>query len=249
MNRKDLGILVGLLLTDGCVSGRYVLFHNKSDIMHNLFREKISKLFGEMHIHESMQENGVKISSISNRKLVDELKQKTKMEIFRRKQFLDGTFPEVRIPKFMKHLSSEALQEILQVIFTADGSVSLSARWHKGNKNWEVRRRIELSCKHPKLRKDFFDLIEMVDFLPRTSGENITLERKSDIIKFSNYVRFVPGVKVGGDSKYWKGFEKNQVLDAAVKTFALKKKDLEHFKMKSEVMDFLILQSTPIMVS
>ena len=65
------------------------------------------------------------------------------------------------------------------------------------------------------------------------------LNKKSDLIKFAKEIRFVNGVKVTKNSKNWCGFEKNQILDLAIKTFELRKKDLEKFKTKEEVIDFL----------
>jgi hypothetical protein len=59
------------------------------------------------------------------------------------------------------------------------------------------------------------------------------------MIKFQKEIRFVDEVKISGKSKNWKGFEKNQILDLAIKTFKLKKKDLQHFKTKEEVINFL----------
>jgi len=46
-------------------------------------------------------------------------------------------------------------------------------------------------------------------------------------------------VKISSKSKNWCGFEKNQILGLAIKTFGLKKKDLQHFKTKQEIVDFL----------
>jgi hypothetical protein len=50
-------------------------------------------------------------------------------------------------------------------------------------------------------------------------------------------VRFVPGVKIGGDSVNWNGFEKNQILDLAVKSFDFK--NFKRFETKEQIMDFL----------
>ena len=205
---EDLGILVGLLLTDGCVSGsKFLVFHNKSDVMHELFKQQVTKVFGNIHFTERIENNGTKRSQVTSKSVVKKLLQLTNIKTFRRKQFKNGKFPQVKLPEFIKNLPRSARLKFLRVIFSADGSVSLSVRWHIRNKAWEIRRRIELTSKHPKLRNDFFDFIKNIGFSPRTSGDNITLERKEDILKFAQVVRFVSGIKVGGDSKNWKGFE------------------------------------------
>jgi intein/homing endonuclease len=162
------------------------------------------------------------------------------LKTFRRKQYENGNFPDVRLPIFIQRLSKKFLFEFLNAIFTADGSISVSVRWHNKNKNWEIRRRVEFSCKHPKLRDDVFKLMKNVGFYPRISNnDNITLERKKEILKFAKRIRFVSGVKIGGDSKIWKGFEKNQILDMAVKTFDLRKQNLEKYESKHELIELL----------
>ncbi len=240
LNPEKMSLLVGLLLTDGCVSSsRFVVFHNKSEVMHKMFQQEVSKIFGDVHFTKGIETNGTKRTQVTSKPIVGKLIRACRLETFRRKQFENGKFPKVRLPSFVKNLQGFKMRKFLQVIFTADGSISLSARWHKRNESWEIRRRIELSCKHPALRKDFMGLLEKAGFSPRTSWENITLERKEDILKFAKEVRFVPKVALGGDSKYWKGFEKNEVLDLAVKTLPFSKKDLEKFKTKEEVLGYL----------
>jgi hypothetical protein len=49
-NLVDLGILIGLLITDGCVTwsgGSWrITFTGKSKELHKIFKEKVNKLFG-----------------------------------------------------------------------------------------------------------------------------------------------------------------------------------------------------------
>jgi hypothetical protein len=241
-NLEDLAILVALLLTDGCVSAsRLLIFHNKSEAMHELFRQQVVKLFGSVHFTERIESNGTKRTQVASKLIVKKLLEACKLETFRRKQFENGEFPAVKLPEFIKSLSRSTVNKFLQVVFSADGSVSLGVRWHKKNKSWEIRRRVELTCKHPELRNDFFELLKFSGFSPRISGSNITLEKKNDILKFAQEIRFIEGVRIGGDSKNWKGFEKNQILDFAVRTLNFTKKDLENFNTKEKVIDFFKL--------
>ncbi len=243
MNKESLGNLIGLLLTDGCVSdNRFLIFHNKSEVVHEEFRKYVVELFGDVHFTQRLEMNGTKRTQVTSKRIVSELLELSEMTTFRKKQFDNGGFPQTRLPKFINNLSKDSKSKFLQAIFSADGSISVSARWHKRNNSWEIRRRIELTCKNPYLREDFYTLIKNFGFYPRVSNENITMERKSDIAGFTDLVRFIPNVKIGGDSKYWKGFEKNQVLDLAVKTFEINKKDLENLQTKQDVMSFLKLQ-------
>ena len=207
--RKNWEIVIGLLLTDGCVSSdRFIIFHNKSEVLHNLFKEKMSELFGNLHFTQRIEKNGTKRTQISRKNIVKKLLQKCELKTFRRKRLKNGDFPSVKIPSFIKKLPISRIKKFLQVVFSADGSISLSVRWHKRNKSWEIRRRIELTCKHPHLRKEYFELLKSIGFSPRTSSDNITLEKKKDILKFAREIRFIDGVKIGKDSKNWCGYVK-----------------------------------------
>lgn len=238
--KEELAILVGLLLTDGCVSSqRFVIFHNRCEAMHELFQKLITKIFGNVHFTQRIEANGTKRTQVSSKPLVEKLLSVCNLPTFRRKRLESGKFPPVKLPEFIKELPDESKLKFIQAIFSADGSVSVSVRWHKRNRSWEIRRRIELTCKHPDLRRDFLELLKSVGFSPRISGDNITLEKKKDILKFAREVAFLPGVKVGRDSSIWSGFEKNQVLTLAVKTLNFTKKQLERFKTKEDVIAFL----------
>lgn len=237
---EELGILVGLLLTDGWVSKKQIGLSNKSKEMHRIFKEKVSLLFGIQNFREGKSGFDVNQTELNSTLIVKKLEEICKLENFRRKPFLNGIFPELKLPDFIKELNHQEKCKVLQVMFSADGSISLSVRWHKGNKNWEIRRRIELACKHPTLRKDFMQLLESLGFHPVNSGnENITLERKEDILKFAKDVRFIDGVKIRIDSENWCGIEKNKVLDAAVKTFEFNNHFLKKFKTREEIIRFL----------
>ena len=234
----NLGILIGLLLTDGWVSSKQIGISNKSEEMHRIFKEKVSLLFGTQNFKERKSGFNVKQTEVNNISIVKTLIKICKLENFRRKPFANGLFPDVRLPEFIKELSNQEKCKVLQTIFSADGSISLSIRWHKRNKKWEIRRRIELACKHPILRKDLIELLRSVGLRPVNSkNENITLEKKEDLIKFAKEIRFIDGVKISANSKIWHDIEKNKVLDLAVKTIKLDGHFLKKFKTKEEVIN------------
>jgi intein/homing endonuclease len=235
---EDLAILVGMLLTDGCVSSeRLIIFHSKSEALIKVFKNSICRVFGQVHFTERTESNGTKRIQIASKELVKKLTEMCKIETFRRKRFVNGNLPETRIPDFVKNLPEDVLLKFLQVVFSTDGSISVSVRWHKTNKNWEIRKRIELSCKHKNLKNDFLEILRKTGFSPTISNDNITIQKKQDILNFSSKVRFIPGVKIGGDSNNWKGFEKNQILDLAVKSFGFK--NLKRFETKQQIINFL----------
>ena len=65
---------------------------------------------------------------------------------------------------------------------------------------------------------------------PKIWKKEIVLDEKNDIFRFQKEIGFVDGVKISRKSKNWIGFEKNKILELIVKTFQLRKKDLEKFQ-------------------
>lgn len=238
---EDLGILVGLLLTDGCVTGvssgkPKVIFTNKSEFLQSFFKEKFIEVFGKTNFKEFLRSNGVTNIEVNSKKIVTELLKLT--PTFRTRQFEDGTFPNVKIPEFMKELPIESLRKVLQAMFSADGCVILRVRLHNRKKKWEILREIKLSCKHPQLKEETANLLRRLELNPKIRSDCIALTRKQDMVKFQKEIRFVDGLKVG-ENMIWDGIEKNFVLDLLVKTFDLKESAINKFNSKSEIISFL----------
>ncbi len=233
---KIKNVLFGLLATDGCISGRFVIFHNKSEALHEIFKQCIRKMFGEKtHFTERVENNGTGRTQVNSKNNASVLLKMFGLNTMKRKKEA-GRYPDVKIPEFVKTSSISDIQDFFRIVFSCDGSISLSVRWHKGNKKFEIRRRVELSCEHPQLRKDYLELLQKLGFSPRTNGINITMEKKRDIKKFNEEIGFILGVKIGYDSKLWHGFEKNEVLTKSVKTFNI---DTKLFKDKESLLGHL----------
>lgn len=241
----DLGILVGMLLTDGCLSkngNSYdIEFTNKSDELHRLFKQQMKKLFNVSNFTEISDSRFKEIrrTKIKNKQIGEALLDV--VPTFRTKKFIDGSFPKSSLPKFFYEMSDESLCKILQTIFSTDGSVSLWPVWNKRKSVWEIKKLVKISCAHTAIRKQYFQLLKKLDFSPtlREINNEVVLFKKQDLIKFKKEIRFVNGVKITGDSRHWEGFEKNQILNLAIRSFKLKKKDLKNFKSKEEIINFL----------
>lgn len=241
----DLGILVGLLLTDGSLSKNknswQIEFTNKSQELHELFQSEMLKIFGNQNFKEMSDSQVKEIKrTILRNKLVAENLLKI-VPTFRTKINEDGSFPESKIPEFVFNLPKVQISGILQAMFSADGCISLWVIWNKRKRVWEIKKLVKISSKHPVIREQVTKLLQNLEFQPtlREINDEVVLFKKRDIIKFRKEIGFVKGVKVTKDSKNWEGFGKNQILDLAIKTFELRKKDLENFKAKEEVIDFL----------
>jgi hypothetical protein len=124
-------------------------------------------------------------------------------------------------------------------MFSADGSVCFGVKWHKSKNMWQFTRRVKFSSKHPVIKQQIAELLKRFELNPKTWEKEVVLERRNDLIKFKKEIGFIPGVKVTKNSKNWEGFEKNQILNLLIKSFKLKKKDLQQFKTKEEVINFL----------
>ena len=241
----NLAILIGLLLTDGSISKSKnswdIEFTNKSKELHSIFRKVLRELFGEIHFQEgSDSRNGDIVRTRVKSKHIGDFLHKFS-PTFRTKKFKNGEFPLSRLPDFVFQLKVQEIKEFLKILFSTDGCVVLSICWERKRKCWRIKPQVKITCAHPLIRKQIFDLLHNLGFSPIIHSKNfdIMLNKKSDLIKFAKEIRFVDGVKVTKNSKNWRGFEKNQILDLAIKTFELRKKDLEKFKTKEEVIDFL----------
>ena len=239
-NKRDLAVLIGLLLTDGCVTTKWkISFINKSEILHGIFREKIGSLFGKREFTEVFNKNGVKRTEVNSKRIVEFLTQFT--PTFRTRAFPNGELPNARIPEFFFQLSEKELEDVLRVMFSTDGSVILRIKWRKDKKKWELVREIRFFSKHPAIRRDFASLLKKLGFSPSVKSDRVILTKKKDLIKFAKEIRFVDGVKVT-QTGMWSGMEKNRVLDILEKTFELRLCTFsrEIFPSKKDVMDFLL---------
>ena len=126
----DLGILVGLLLTDGCVtfSSRSwrIVFSGKSEELLDLFKEKMKSLFGIQKFSVWTDEFGVTSLQVRQKQVVAQLF--SLIPTFRTKPFKDGTFPQVKLPDFFQILSTIEIAEIMKAMFSADGSIVLGVK-------------------------------------------------------------------------------------------------------------------------
>ncbi len=238
----DLGILVGLLLTDGCVSfgsrSWRITFSGKSEELLELFKQKMKSLFGIQKFSEWTDEFGVKSLQVRQKQVASQLL--TLVPTFRTKPFKDGTFPLVKLPEFFSTLQISELAEIIQAMFSADGSIVLGVKWRKDKRMWVFTRRVCLTSVTPSLKEQVAQILEeKFGMKPQIWKHDVVLERKLDIIKFKQLIGFVEGVQISKKSKIWEGFDKTQILDLAIKTFDLKKRDLQGFESREEIISFL----------
>lgn len=248
----DLGILIGLLLTDGCVSfssrSWRITFSGKSEELLELFKQKMESLFGIKKFSEWTDEFGVKSLQVRQKQVASQLL--TLVPTFRTKPFKDGTFPPVKLPEFFSTLPISELAKVMQAMFSADGSIVLGVKWRKDKRMWVFTRRVCFTSVTLSLKKQVTQILEeKFGMKPQIWKHDVVLERKSDIIKFKQVIGFVDRVQISKKSKVWEGFEKTQILDLAIKTLDFKKRDLQRFETREDIISFLKSFLAPVVVA
>jgi hypothetical protein len=237
-----LGVLIGLLLTDGSVRktkhSNKVIFSNKSEELHKLFRDIMQKLFQIKKFEEYTDARGVKSTTVNKKEIVDYLLTLTPS--YRTKPYEDGNFSAAKIPGFIEKMRKKDLALVLQAMFSGDGSVVLGIKWHKLKNSWVFTRRIQLTSEHPVILDQLANILRKnFDTTPKIWRNQVVLDNKKDIQRFQKEIGFVKGLKTSMKSRNWFGKEKNAVLKLLIKSFEIKKRDLDQFKTKEDAIMFL----------
>lgn len=225
--RQALAMLLGLLYTDGCVSPKggswRIYFSNKSIHLITLFRDCIINAFE----HEQPR---VRIGLTSDKfhKAVVDSKAIGNYLVntfgtFRTLKFENGQLPQAVLPIQFLRQSGEIIP-FLQAAFSCDGGVSFYPARRSGKNGgtrWLIRT-VFLACAHPKLRADYLVLLKDLGIRARevSADGKIKIETEQDIRKFEKSVGFVSGALITLHSKYWNGYEKNQVLKYMVASYS-----------------------------
>ncbi|MGB9613344.1 MAG: hypothetical protein ACPL4K_04105, partial [Candidatus Margulisiibacteriota bacterium] len=82
-------------------------------------------------------------------------------------------------------------------------------------------RTVFLACKHPQLRLDYLFLLHSLGIEARNVDKDnkIKIETEKDIRKFAKIIGFIKGVKISDHSKFWRRYEKQQVLEMMVSSY------------------------------
>ena len=224
---RELAILLGILFTDGCISPKRVnswriYFVNKSKILIGLFQNCMSKVF-DLDVRRvrigKTSDNFIK--AIVNSKQIGNYLV-NRFGTFRTLRFKNGKLPKVRLP-VSQLLKSGYLVDFLRVVFSCDGGLSFYPAYRAGaagGTKWLIRT-VFLSCKHPKLRTDYTNLLKALGIEARNvpGDGKIKIETERNIKKFYELVGFVKGVEITNQSKFWRGYEKQHVLKLMVSSY------------------------------
>jgi len=232
--------LVSLCLSDGGIGfsseTKYLHFTNKSNVLLNMFKNEVRK-FTSNKIHRQVKPRGITLR-VFDRDLISELRKispsfrtkpcnhfpicpvlKNNLQNEHKHIKLNGTiWSEIKIPENLFRNKRDK-SEFLKIYISCDGYPSIFPR----KDSWSaVERIVAIVCHHPILKKRLSQL--MTDLkIPHTIKENsLEMRSKDKIEKFKKKIGFVDGVKMTGNSKYWEGLTKNEVLNKIIKSYDIK---------------------------
>ena len=226
MNR-ELATLLGILFTDGCVSRKgnswRIYFVNKSWSLVELFRDSMIAVFGlnEHRVRIGRTKDNLWSAIVNSQEIGNYLV--TMFGTFRTLKFDDGTLPTARLP--IKQLLASACEtDFLRAAFSCDGGVGFYPAYRSGSQGgtkWLIRT-IFLACAHPVLRTGYMSLLDELGIQARevTQDEKIKIETEVNIKKFRDIIGFVSGTQVTNVSKFWRGYEKQSVLELMADSYS-----------------------------
>ena len=230
-------ILAILLLTDGSVSPTKgtieISFVNKSRKLRKMFKELCRDVFNikKFEVKKSKANvptirfysqkagktllnlcNTLRTKACSTFPKCPRLKGKREKPCKKCNPVIENGIKFPRVIMNTTNWPKKLICNVLRIAFTTDGAICISRR-----KSGRIEIAISLKCYNPTLRCIFSKLLDKVGIFHTTSKEGIRIRKLSDILKFGKLIGFVPGVKIGGDSKRLKGFEKQRVLQNIIK--------------------------------
>ncbi len=212
MPNLDLCKYATMLLTDGYLSKNRktyeIGFVNTSPVLLKLFKGLSRKLFGRKKFSEYRKSSGAICVKFYSKEIAENLLKEFKT--FRTKQYDDGSFPEPIFLKSIEGLSEKEISEILKLAFALDGGVSLSF----GKNRNEAK--VFLKCFNPHLRKQFSELLSRLNLRFLENKEGISIRKQKDIVAYYERIGFWSGVRIGKDSKRFRGLEKQRLLEFIV---------------------------------
>lgn len=224
---KELASLLGILFTDGCVSPKGVnswriYFVNKSESLINLFRDCMLKVFNLNinRVRVGKTSDGFLSAVVDSKEIGNSLV--STFGSFRSLKFKNGKSSTVRLP-VSELLQSSYLTDFLKAAFSCDGGLCFYSAYRtgiRGGTRWLIRT-VFLSCAHPRLRADYMYLLKRLGIDARDVPDDgkIKMETEKSIRKFHKLIGFVKGVKITNHSKFWKGHEKQYVLELMISSY------------------------------
>jgi len=238
------------LLTDGNVSiGRNskfeVSFVNHNFVLISEFMNTLNSLFGKHKFHLTVLPSGQFKVAVFSKDIVNFLLSFSPS--FRKKEcenspicplllgkenfscvtcspiVVNGRkFPPVHLPSFIFKLSQFEICEILRILTSTEGCITLQVRKHP----LKIEREVTIGCKHPILMEEFKRLFSLIGLEFHVRQDRLFISSRSSLELFKEKVGFVEGVVVARKDSMWFGVEKNRLLQLALDSFEIKPRQL-----------------------
>ncbi len=235
--------LVSLCLSDGGIGysseTSYIHFTNTSDVLLDLFKKEIRK-FTSSKIHEQKKPRGITLR-VFDKNLIDELikispsfrtkscnhfpicpylkTDKINLRLKHPHVKSDGfVWSEIKIPENLFRNKKDK-SEFLKIYISCDGYPSIFPR----KDSWSaVERIVAIVCHHPILKKRLSELLNDLGVKHTIKENSLEMRSRKSITKFKKEIGFVDGVKMTGNSDYWEGVQKNEILTKILKSYEVK---------------------------
>jgi len=227
---REEAILLGILYTDGCLSKkskncwRFYLSNTSFGII-KYFKNSMMKVFGlnEKRIRISQKEvNGKPFyKAVVDSGYCGSILT-ARYGTFRTLAYKDeggkGIYPLTKLP-FNSDSNLKIVSLFLKAAFSCDGGVNLYVA--NASRYKFLIRNVFLSCKHPQLQLDYFDLLKLFGVKAKIlkKDNKLRLQGKDNLMRFYNKIGFLTGVQITQHSAYWQGWEKNKVLKLLLSSY------------------------------
>jgi hypothetical protein len=246
IDKLKLGKLIMFLLTDGNVSISEDRKFEISFVNHNfvLITEfiKISEaLFGKLNFQLKILPTGQFRVAFFSKSIVNFLHEfspsfrKKRCREFRPCPLLLGKsnfpckfckptivgndqFPPAQVPGFIFKLPVDEICEVLRVLTSTEGCVTIQVR----EVPLKIEREVTIGCRHPILRQQFKKLFQIVGIPFKERQDRLFISDIASMKLFQQKVGFIKGVVVSRKNSQWFGVEKNTLLSLALTSFKLK---------------------------
>lgn len=223
---KTTATLIGLIFTDGCLSPKGVnswrfYFANKSQRLVSIFKDSMMQEFAfpEDRVRLGMTSDGLYRAIVDSKEAGQLFTDR--FGTFRTLRYKNGSLPKTRLP-IKELIQHNVVKEFLQVAFSCDGGVSLYVARRKTKKNeakWLIRG-VYLACAHPKLRKEYINLLKSLGIKASDAGDGkVKIRDKKNMEKFYQKVGFIDGVYITHTSKFWPNIEKQKLLEQMINSY------------------------------
>ncbi len=115
-------------------------------------------------------------------------------------------------------LPKENIVEILRILFSTDGGVSLSQSKCKKDGKGRFHRKVTFTSANKQNLFAVKKLLECFDISSNIVGNDLEIKGKENLEKFK-VIGFLEGVKVTRKSKKWCGIEKNELLRICLESY------------------------------